>query len=610
MFVTWLKENNVADFDFSNTLFPNGSNREFWDSKYKEKYVKRAEKYLGFSWPLIKASDFIAFHTLGSRQRHEKPYFERRAAFCALILGELLENKGRFIPDIVDGSLLLCEETTWTLSAHKHPLGAPYDIQAADDPYIDIFAAETAVMLTLCHYLLGEGIKKYCPEMLERIEYEMERRITKPYLERRDFIWMCNTPGWKVDNWNPWILSNLLTVFLIMQKDREKLNRAIEKMLGEIQGIYNTYPSDGGCDEGATYWCMSQGAFFEFCDQLFIATNGKINFFNDKTTQNCGKYEYRAYIGNGYFTNFADGATTLKNAQISYILYMYGKRINDSRLSSLAMELKLIPEDFDPNNAEGNSQLRRMVFDLIYEDEIKALPDFEPCDSCILKDTQNAFVHKNGWFYAAKGGHNAERHNHYDVGSAIVYYNGCPVFVDSGSGTYNAKTFSLQRYDIWTMNSLWHNLPQINGFGQTGEYEQPDGIIYKADNFEMEGTSTHISFAKAYRKEAKIKTLDRFVTVNEDGVSIKDKFVFTNDKNTFCEHFITPLEITVEGNKAIIGNEFIVTADCEGAFAYDSVDFEDDEKLKANWNTDKMNRLKFTAFCGKQCEVTINVKRK
>ena len=66
-----------------------------------------------------------------------------------------------------------------------------------------------------------------------------------------------------------------------------------------------------------------------------------------------------------------------------------------------------------------------------------------------------------GLYLAAQGGHNAESHNHNDVGNFIVYADGQPAIIDVGVETYTAKTFSSQRYEIWTMQSAYHNLPSI-----------------------------------------------------------------------------------------------------------------------------------------------------
>ena len=40
------------------------------------------------------------------------------------------------------------------------------------------------------------------------------------------------------------------------------------------------------------------------------------------------------------------------------------------------------------------------------------------------------------------------------------------MLIDVGVETYTAKTFSGSRYDIWTMQSAFHNLPTMNGVMQ------------------------------------------------------------------------------------------------------------------------------------------------
>ena len=72
----------------------------------------------------------------------------------------------------------------------------------------------------------------------------------------------------------------------------------------------------------------------------------------------------------------------------------------------------------------------------------------------------------DGLTLAVKGGHNGEHHNHNDVGSFVVASDGVPVIVDAGRPTYTAQTFGPDRYDIWTMQSSWHNVPEIDGVAQ------------------------------------------------------------------------------------------------------------------------------------------------
>ena len=94
-----------------------------------------------------------------------------------------------------------------------------------------------------------------------------------------------------------------------------------------------------------------------------------------------------------------------------------------------------------------------------------------------------------GLYVAAWGGHNAQSHNHNDVGNVIVFADGRPLLVDVGVGEYTAKTFSPQRYDIWTMQSGWHNLPAINGA------DQRDGASFRARDVAFVATPSAARFS-------------------------------------------------------------------------------------------------------------------
>jgi hypothetical protein len=130
---------------------------------------------------------------------------------------------------------------------------------------------------------------------------------------------------------------------------------------------------------------------------------------------------------------------------------------------------------------------------------------------------------KESFYVAAKGGHNAESHNHNDVGNFIVYAEGLPVIVDVGVETYTAKTFSSKRYEIWTMQSGFHNLPTINGVMQkNGRDYRAGDVSYKSDN---KRANFSLDIAKAYPAEAKVRSWKRTITLNRGrNVIIQDKY--------------------------------------------------------------------------------------
>jgi hypothetical protein len=64
---------------------------------------------------------------------------------------------------------------------------------------------------------------------------------------------------------------------------------------------------------------------------------------------------------------------------------------------------------------------------------------------------------------ALKGGHNAEHHNHNDVGSFSVVLGRTMIICDPGSEVYTARTFGSHRYESKVLNSFGHAVPVVAG---------------------------------------------------------------------------------------------------------------------------------------------------
>ncbi|HAT93972.1 MAG TPA: heparinase, partial [Sphingobacterium sp.] len=138
-------------------------------------------------------------------------------------------------------------------------------------------------------------------------------------------------------------------------------------------------------------------------------------------------------------------------------------------------------------------------------------------------ETQFIYLKKGPFFFAAKGGFNNESHNHNDVGSFILYQDQQPLFIDAGVGTYTKKTFSDDRYSIWTMQSAYHNVPMINGA------DQSFGKEYKAEHvaFLPAQNRFQLDIGKAYPKSANVEHWNRSYTLVQNGLDIQDEFKIT-----------------------------------------------------------------------------------
>ena len=586
MFKEWLETHDIEAFDLSSPLFPKAKERAFWDSRSDPALIKSGESCLGYEYPMLRATQFMKYPADGDRLAYENPHFARRRVLIALALAELCEYRGRFIPDLVDGLLAVCEETFWGISAHvpKSPFPQP------DNEYFDLFAAETAEILSVILYLFEDELTSFCPPIVERMRYELKRRIAEPYLRHFEYAWMGR--GYPVNNWTTWIESNVLTVFLLTEPRDEKFYAAMRKMFEEIDFWYTSRKDDGGCDEGANYFTLAGGKFFEFCDQLYVASGGALDFFADEKVKNIGLYEYHAYIGGGWFVNFGDGAPRL-TANLDWLAYGFGLRVKSPELMALGREMSKYKhppidakEPFDAALTREN-KIKRDIYSLIYKDDIAAAPQIELEKRCVLPDLQMAVMREGKWFVGAKGGHNGESHSHNDVGSFVAYYDSSPVLVDPSNAAYTKKTFSPERYSIWTHSSAWHNVPTLRGFVQHESAE------YRASAFSLDENTVAVSFPLAYAAEAGIVRLDRRITLGVDGVAVDDDIAL-REAGTIEVHFVTPLDVRLEDGRAILGDRFELFCDGAAQIAAETVGFDGDAKLIEYWGTDRMNRVTFS----------------
>jgi len=497
--------------------FPKASEHQEWlrlPQKIRHAHIRQAEKHLNCDWETPKASVFLEYVRTGNRSNFQRISFDRRTKLAELVIGECIEGKGRFLDDILNGVWTICEETYWGVPAHvglqKKGSGLP-DVK---EQTVDLFAAETGMLLAWTYYLLGDDLDEISPLIRERIHYEIQRRIISVNLERDDFWWM-GFSGRTVNNWNPWICSNWLTAVLILENDPERRIQSIHKILRCLDNFLNPYPRDGGCDEGPGYWDRAGGSLYDCLELLHSASGGKIDIFDEPLVQEIGRYISRVYIHDRYFINFADAAARI-NANPS-IIFRYGKSITDNDMMGFGAFLakqQNAGEDYISGSFGCLGRVKPkepLASDFwLPELQVMAARSFEGSS--------------DGFYVASKGGHNAESHNHNDVGNFIVYANGYPVIIDVGVETYTAKTFSSRRYEIWTMQSAYHNLPTINGVMQKDgrEYHAAD-VSYKAGKKKVVFS---LDISKAYPGEANVKSWKRTITLERGKcVTIRDKYV-------------------------------------------------------------------------------------
>ena len=207
-----------------------------------------------------------------------------------------------------------------------------------------------------------------------------------------------------------------------------------------------------------------------------------------------------------------------------------------------------------------------------------------------------------GFFLAAWGSHNAQSHNHNDVGNAIVFVDGAPVLVDVGRPTYTAQTFSSTRYDIWAMQSAYHNLPTVNGQMQKdGAAFRARDVVYQAGDA---SAALMMDIAPAYPDAAGIKAWVRTAQLERGRqVVLSDAFMLKAPTRDVSMNLMTPCEVaetepgTLRMECGRIGGKkgLVVFARFNARIQQAAVEriSLDDRSLMSSWG-DHLNRIVLT----------------
>jgi hypothetical protein len=130
-----------------------------------------------------------------------------------------------------------------------------------------------------------------------------------------------------------------------------------------------------------------------------------------------------------------------------------------------------------------------------------------------------------------KGGHNAELHNHNDVGSFSVVLGDRMLICDPGGEVYTARTFSGQRYESKVLSSFGHAVPVVDGkLQRTGADAR--GVVLQAQFSDRED-SLKLDLRSAYPAKS-LQKLERtfvFRRGNSPSLLVTDDIAFETPGN-------------------------------------------------------------------------------
>lgn len=467
-----------------NKRFP----RHKWGDRFISSVRPEAEKMLEAPISVIPYSEFLRFYETGSRVEYEQLYMEHRKRLWHFVAMALYEEDAKWITGLSDVLTAICSEFAWTFPAHVNKEISYRELYE----HIDLFAAETAQALGETLYLLSDRLPGHIVDMVKK---NLEDRIVAPYIK--------GNQNWPKNNWQA-VCNGCIAICMIELSLHKEFLASKKRIVDGLNVFLDSYPEDGICLEGALYWAYGFGYFVYSAAMIREYTNGEIDFFKSEKVKNIAHFYEYAFVSDEYTVPFADAG---------HVLYLHPGLVG---FLHKEYSTPLISEDAA---TKYGYDLRWRLPDLIrdffwnegfLDNELKYEEKYFP-DACWY------FNRKQKYTLVAKGGHNAEPHNHNDIGSFVVFTDKHYVVDDLGWPEYDKNYFNpLFRYKNYICtSSLGHSVPIINSSAQLPGADMR-GVVrnYHGNVFELD-----ISAAYGLCDGSAIRTIQCF----DDTVVLSDK---------------------------------------------------------------------------------------
>lgn len=610
---------------------PDVTDRDFWTSgpvtEALAPTLTTAEAERGSPWPQTLASQYARFFRDGDRTVHEAHVAARHARLTRAALAALHDPRADRVDEVVDGVLLLCEQSTWCWAAHDDTFDRFGRVTpTVTEPYLDLGAGEVAAQLAWIDHLLGPALDDRAPGVRWRVRLETQARVLGPFTERRDWWWLgVDHP---IMNWSPWIQGNVLAANLALEDDPDR-RRAVSALVAEgIAAYWASLPADGGVDEGYHYWWQGAARALEAQDLLAFAGVEPEPVALDRIRATIA-FPHSMHLGGDWYVNVADGAARPLATWPWNVVHAWARRLGDVDAARHAASYRGLPGGLFDERASLPRAVR-MLADPSVDTGHQVSTDppehtgwtgtpapasplvgravFPSTGVAVARTTPGS---TRGLAVSVKAGHNGENHNHVDVGSVIVALDGVPHVVDAGKPTYRAGTFGPDRYELWVVRGDWHNVPRIRGV------EQAPGERYGARSFEVSGDETpgrvwraRLDIGGAYPVDG-LAHWWREVALDPDAeaVTVEDSWTFAAagpaaDGGATAWHWLLPGDVALTRGRATVrftpedtapsARTLALTWDPEAADADLDVRELDDPELTAVWG-EHLTRLRLTA---------------
>lgn len=474
----------------------------FASQPVRDALIRKAEEYLKTPLPETTDDLFLDFTKTGNRTRWQAVAGQRRGRLPELVLAECIESKGRFLPAFHELARSLCAERTWTLPAHDRKLENFHGKAIS----IDLASSDVAWQFAVALHLLGDRVQ---PDVRALIRSRVDSWVLNPARDgitgkAKEQYWMRAT-----HNWNAVCTAGVTGAALALADSREDRARFAAAAEASMKYFLSGFTADGYCSEGMGYWNYGFGRFLLLAETLIQATSGRLNLLDDPGVKAPAQFPRNIHVQNGVYPAFADCSVGSRPAApyMFFINRYFQIGWPEYDVIENAGATGGLPESLlfgFPNSASEKPAPKTMP-----KDGLRSW--FKDAGILIARPTAGS---SSRFAVALKGGHNAEHHNHNDLGSYLAVVGREPIILDPGGEVYTARTFSKDRYTSKVLSSYGHPVPVVGGRLQRSGRDAQAKIL-KA-SFSDETDTLAIDITTAYDTPG-LKRLVRTFTYSRSG---------------------------------------------------------------------------------------------
>ncbi len=501
--------------------------RDAWESlpgDTRYRLTARADRWLEGNVPPLPASSYISFARAGVEADYEAARRTRRDMLRDLVMGSCVNPDGRYDMKLADVVWAICEESSWVLPRCNPLAMGQKNLPLPDvvNHRVDAAAAETAADLALAVQMAAGRLDAVSPQLIERVEREIDRRVIRPFLSLTDMAWMC---GPKSDSLR--CLAGCALAFLTFERNDRQRWQCMRKAWTLFDRLISAMPADGSAPGGLDEWAAVTEPVMDMVMMVLSVSRGRVDVRREKQLQLLCHFPVFCHVAQNWFIN--PGRHSMRPALDGALLFRIGDYIGDEALCDLGVFLRR--EQLQREAPQDDQWLMHRAADLFNAEIMEREPARPPfrrqgffgaVQMMVARGEEDS---EHGLALAAHGGSNGALTAHPDAGDFVLFCEGEPVLVDAG----------------FLEDTMFHNLPVIAGQGQSlgAAFGAQDVSCRLEDDYAL----LSMDLARAYPAQAGVYEWRRTL-IYERGAGtaqLIEMFDLSDRRDIeFC--FITPFE--------------------------------------------------------------------